>query len=130
MQRAISEQKLGVQFNYHRQEQFHYLKLTEDLEMSLACRGGLKKYDRIISINGIDIQDKTVDEFMQIFDAQKYLPMQLLVCSPATYQFYKEHKRQTHINLQNAKIIKPVFASTSDLTINRKFNKHLCSSSF
>jgi len=114
MQRAIIEQKLGVQFHYHRQEQFHYLKLTDDLQSSLARRAGLKKYDRIISINGISVQGQTFNEFMELFDSEKDRPTQMLVCCPATYQFYKEHHRQIHINLSTVKITKPVFASSSN----------------
>jgi len=62
MQCAIPEQKLGFHFRYHRQERFHYIKLTEDLQSSLARRAGIKTYDRIITFNDVNIENDTYNQ--------------------------------------------------------------------
>jgi C-terminal processing protease CtpA/Prc len=114
MQRAVPEQKLGVNLRYHRQQRIHYIELTEGLPSSLAHRAGLKNYDRIISFNGINIQNGTEDQFYKRFDVERHLPVQLLVCSPATYQHYKSNNKLLHSDLPTIQRLKPVYAISSN----------------
>ncbi len=114
MQRAIPQQLLGVQFRYYRQQRFHYIKLVEDLQLSLGRRVGIKNYDRIIFLNGVNIENDTVDQFMERFDAQQHLPVQMLVCSPATYAHYKDNNKLLHNDLPTVQRLKPVYAKSSN----------------
>ena len=115
MQRAVLKQKLGVHFYYYdKGERFHYIKLTEDLKSTLAIRSGIKNYDRIISLNGISIENDTQTQFMERFEAERHLPVQMLVCSPATYVHYKETLKPLHSNLPTVQQLQPVYASSGN----------------
>jgi hypothetical protein len=114
MQRAIPQQKLGVSCDYHRQERFHYVKLTEDLQSTLAIRAGIKSYDRVISLNGVNIEHDTYDQLMERFDTDRYLPVQMLVCSPATYAHYKANNKPLLSDLPTVQQLKPVYATSSN----------------
>ncbi|CAF5045256.1 unnamed protein product [Rotaria sp. Silwood1] len=122
MQRAIPQQKIGVSLPYFAQKRFHYVKLTADLPSSLARRAGLKNYDRIIFLNGINIENDTYDQFDLRFETARHLPVQMLVCSPATYEYYKTNKKQFHIDLPTIQHLTPVFATSSNKHI---YNYHL-----
>jgi hypothetical protein len=114
MQRATSQQLLGVYFDcIDKQERFHYIKLTEDLQASLARRAGIKNYDRIISLNGVNIENDTSDQFFYRFDTQLHLPVQILVCNPATYAHYKDNNKSIHSDLPTVQRLKPVYATSS-----------------
>ncbi|CAF3806983.1 unnamed protein product [Rotaria sp. Silwood1] len=113
MQRAIPQQKIGVSLLYFAPKQFHYVKLTADLPSSLARRAGLKNYDRIIFLNGLNIENDTHNKFYSRFDTTRHLPIQMLVCSPATYTYYKTNKKQFHINLPTIQHLTPVFATST-----------------
>ncbi|CAF4289774.1 unnamed protein product [Rotaria sp. Silwood2] len=115
MQRAIPEQKIGVSLHYFASQLFHYIKLTENLPSSLAHRAGLKSYDRIIYFNGVNIENDTYEQFDLLFETARHLPVQMLVCSPATYRHYKTNKKRFHLDLPTIQHLKPVYAtSTSD----------------
>lgn len=113
MQRTIPEQLLGIGRYHHRQEQFHYIKLSEKFQSSLAYRAGLKNYDRIISLNGINIENDTTEKLSERFNTQLHLPVQILVCSPATYIHYKANRKLLHIDLPTVQRLKPVYALSS-----------------
>ncbi|CAF2528187.1 unnamed protein product [Rotaria sp. Silwood2] len=112
MQRAIPQQKIGVQFHYFPPERFHYFKLTEDLASSLAHRAGLKPYDRIIFYNGINVESDTKYQFSELFKTSRNLPVQVLVCSPATYEHYKANNKRFHYDLPTIQRLKPVYATS------------------
>ncbi|CAF4419276.1 unnamed protein product, partial [Rotaria sp. Silwood2] len=115
MQRAVPQQRIGVYFHYFAPQRFHYIKLTEDAPSSLARRAGLKNYDRIIFLNGVNIENDNYDQFYYRFDTERHLPVQMLVCSPATYEHYKTNKKLFHNDLTTIQRLKPVYAtSTSD----------------
>jgi hypothetical protein len=114
MQCAIPEQKLSVHFRYHRQERFHYIKLTEDLQSSLARRAGIKTYDRIITFNDVNIENDIYNQFDERFDAERHLPVEMLVCSVATYAHYKANNKLLHCDLPTVQHLKPVYATSSN----------------
>ncbi len=114
MQRAIFQQLLGVRFyHYDGPEKFHYIEPIKDLPLSLACRGGIKNYDRIITLNGVNIEKDTFDQFMERFKSERHLPVQMLVCSPATYAHYKDNNKSIHSDLPTVQRLKPVYATSS-----------------
>ena len=115
MQRAVLKQKLGVHFYYYdKDERFHYIKLTEDLKSTLAMRSGIKNYDRIVTLNGVNIENDTQTQFMERFEADRHLPVQMLVCSPSTYVHYRENGKSLHNNLPTVQQLQPVYASSSN----------------
>ena len=115
MQRAVSPQLLGVIFSYyHRQKPFNYIILDEDTPLSLARRSGIKNYDRIIFYNGINIENGTADQIRTRFRSNRHLPVQMLVCSPATYAHYKANNKPFHIDLSTVQRLTPVYATTSN----------------
>ncbi|CAF2710281.1 unnamed protein product [Rotaria sp. Silwood2] len=115
IQRAIPQQLIGVHFHYFAPQRFHYMKLIDDLPSSLAHRAGLKSYDRIIFFNDKNIENETDEQFRHRFNTERHLPVQMLVCSPATYAHYKANKKIFHCNLRTIRYLKPVYAtSTSD----------------
>lgn len=113
MQRAVIPQRLGVFFSYYKRKSFHYIELDEDLRLSLACRSGIRNYDRIISFNGINIENYTYDQFMARVEFSRHLPAQMLVCSPATYAHYKANNKPFRIDLPTVQRLIPVYATTS-----------------
>ncbi|CAF2779689.1 unnamed protein product [Rotaria sp. Silwood2] len=113
MQRAIPEQLIGVQFHYFSSERFHYIKLIEDLPSSLARRGGIRSYDRIIFLNGINIENDNLAQFDRRFKSQRHLPVQMLVCSPATYDHYKANKMSFSCDLPSVQRLKPIYATST-----------------
>jgi hypothetical protein len=115
MQRAIPEQFLGVLlYTNRRLKPMHYIKLIDNFQVSLAQRAGMKNYDRLITLNGVNIENDTYDQFLERFDSQFHLPVQMLVCSPATYAHYKDNNMSIHIDLPTVQRLKPVYATSSN----------------
>jgi hypothetical protein len=109
MQRSTSDQLIGIYRYYNKQGNFHYIKLLDNYENSLPYRGGIRNYDRFISLNGINIEQETFEQITKHFKSQLNLPVQILVCSPAMYHFYKSNHIQIHSNLSTVQHLKPVF---------------------
>lgn len=108
MQRASSEEKLGVVLNFHFHERFHFLKLLDDFQLTLAFRAGVKSFDRVIEYNGTNVEADSPEEFARRFDIDRDQPIKLLVCSPATYHYYKQNKKQLHSGLPTVRHLEPV----------------------
>ncbi|CAF1365576.1 unnamed protein product, partial [Rotaria sordida] len=88
---------------------------VEDLPSSLARRAGLKSYDRIIFLNGVNIENDSQTQFNHRFDIDRHLPVEMLVCNPATYEHYKANQKIFHFDLPTIQRLKPIYAtSTSD----------------
>ncbi|CAF2838219.1 unnamed protein product [Rotaria sp. Silwood2] len=119
MQRAIPQQKMGLNSFYFASKRFHYITLTEDWPLSLALRAGIKSYDRIIFFNGVNIENDTFDQFIHRIDIERHLPVQMLVCSPATYEHYKANKKPFHCDLPTIQRLKPVYATSSNKTASK-----------
>lgn len=109
MQRSTPDQLIGIQFYYYRQDRFHYIELLSDCKSTLAYRAGLRNFDRIISINGVNIEKYRPKRCTKRFRAQSHLPVQMLVCSPATYAHYKLNDMSLHENLPTIQRLRPVF---------------------
>ncbi|CAF4101217.1 unnamed protein product, partial [Rotaria sordida] len=114
MQRAIPEQLLGYFHRYFAPQRFHYIELIEDLPSSLARRAGLKSYDRIIFLNGVNVENDSRTQFGHRFDIDRHLPVEMLVCSPATYEHYKANQKIFHFDLSTIQRLKPVYATSSN----------------
>jgi len=111
MQRAIPEQKLGIFLCYHRSRRFHYIKFYGDFESSLAYRGGIRNFDRIIALNNINIENDTAKQLSNRFNVDRHRPLQMLVCSPATYEHYKSNKKVFDDNLSTIQRLRPAYAT-------------------
>jgi C-terminal processing protease CtpA/Prc len=108
MQRSVPEQRLGVFLYFHKHEHFHYFKLFDDFQSTLAFRAGIKSFDRVIEYNGINVEADSAEDFSKRFDNARDQPVELLVCSPATYAHYKKNGKQLHSNLEAVKHLNPV----------------------
>ncbi|CAF0930245.1 unnamed protein product [Rotaria sordida] len=121
MQRAVPQQKLGFCAHYHRKERFHYIEFYDNWESSLAYRAGIKNFDRIIELNGVNIENDTSHELRSRFSTDQHLPVQMLVCSPATYIHYRSTGKLLHSHLRTVHHLKPAYAtSTLDSNTNAK----------
>jgi hypothetical protein len=109
IQRSKPRQLIDITFYYYRQDQFYYIRLRHDYESTLAYRAGLRNFDRIISINGINVEQYTPKQYAEFFKAQRHLPVQMLVCNPATYAYYKSNDIPLHENLPTVQRLRPVF---------------------
>ncbi|CAF1329795.1 unnamed protein product [Adineta steineri] len=110
IQRIVSNQLIGIKRFYNKQDDFHYFILSDKSdELSLAYRSGIKNFDRFICLNGINIEHETFNEITQRFNNQLNLPLQILVCSPATYHYYKTNNIHLHSHLPTVQHLKPVF---------------------
>ncbi|CAF1352322.1 unnamed protein product [Rotaria sp. Silwood1] len=110
IQRAVPQQKLGFCVYYHRKEHFHYIEFYNNWELSLAYQAGIKNFDRIIELNGINIEKDTPYELRNRFNIDQNLPVHMLVCSPATYIHYKSTGKLLHSHLRTVHHLRPVYA--------------------
>ena len=99
IQRTVSGQSTGLFSHYHRHECFHYITLNADDQSSVAYRAGLRSFDRVIECNGIQIEAEPADHLQQTLDRTGTRPLQMLVCSPATYLHYKQNNKRLHGDL-------------------------------
>jgi len=113
MQRAIPTQRVGVLNRYHRQEQTVHWSLDNTLESTLAYRAGIKDNDVLIALNGISLENYTLDGYCARIASARDLPVEVLVCDWSTYLNYKNRKQTIHCNLPTVQHLKPVFATTS-----------------
>lgn len=109
MQRLAPKQLVGIYRSYHKQGHFHYIELSDDSQSSLAYRSGIKNYDRVICLNGVNIEQDSHEQSTKYFESQLHLPLQMLVCSPATYQHYKSNGMIIHNDLPTVQHLRPVF---------------------
>ena len=89
MERATPNQLLGLRKHYQYHQRFHFITLTEDFQFTLAYWAGIKRYDPVLSFNRLNIEGDTPEWFLECIDSQRHLPVELLVCSLVTYQYYK-----------------------------------------
>jgi C-terminal processing protease CtpA/Prc len=115
IQRMTPGEVLGLFLHYHRHERFHYIKLSDDYESTLAFRAGIRSFDRIIEYDGINIEEDSTENLKKKIDNPNNQFLHLLVCSPATYAHYKTNKKHLHSNLDTVKRLKPVHHIASKL---------------
>ena len=110
IQRSSLQQSLGIEFRYHKHEEFYYVGATNYVPDSLPARAGIKCYDRVIEVNGTNVEFNSYEKFSEcIANAKKnQCTIQLLVCSPATYVHYKTNNKSLHSNLETVKLMKPI----------------------
>lgn len=108
MLRSSPSQLLGITHGYYTPQRFRFITLTDSSMSSLAYRAGIKNYDRVIAYNGLNIEADSVDQFPDRFNRDRHLPVQMLLCSPATYEHYKAHQHRIHIGLETVQYLQPV----------------------
>lgn len=99
IQRSQSNELIGIYRFYNSQGNFHYVKLFDQYEETLAYRAGIRNYDRLISINGFNIENETFEQITKRFQNSLNNPLEILVCNPSTFHFYKSNQRILHSNL-------------------------------
>ena len=102
------DQPLGFDRFYHRHERFHYIKLTDNYQVTLAYRAGLKSFDRLIEINEVNVQNDTVEQLNKRFNERTTLTLRLLVCDPTTYEHHQKKKKIIRHQLPTVKRLDPV----------------------
>lgn len=107
-------QPLGIVPYYHRHERFHYVKLNDDCQSTLAFYAGIKSLDRVIECNGRNIEDDSAENFKKKIDTIGDQFFQLLVCSPATYRHYKKYNKCLHSKLDTVKRLESVPKAASE----------------
>ena len=80
IQRITPKEVLGLFLHYHRHEHFHYIKLSDDYESTLAFRAGLRSFDRVIEYNGTNVEEESADTLNKKLDDPKNQFLHLLVC--------------------------------------------------
>jgi len=82
--------------------------LTDESKSTLALCAGIKLFDRIIECNGVNIEGYSEEDLLIRINNFNVLTIQLLVCNPATYIYYKTKDKHIHSNLQTVKQMRPV----------------------
>ena len=116
IEKVRHRQPLGIVPYYHRHERFHYVKLNDDYQSTLAFYAGIKSFDRVIECNGRNVEDDSAENFKKKIDTIGDQLFQLLVCSPATYIHYKKNNKCLHSKLDTVKHLKPVLKTASEYT--------------
>lgn len=79
----------------------HSIPLDSDAELA-----GIKNDDRLIEINGQNIQTFDHEQVTQRIRSVKYpQPLQMLVANVPTYDYYKQQQKLIHRGLPNVKIM-------------------------
>ncbi|CAF1330790.1 unnamed protein product [Rotaria sp. Silwood1] len=106
--RADPSDTFGFELNYHRREQFHSLSIIpgRDNGRSNAELAGIETDDRLIEINGQNIQNLSHEQITQRIRAVKHPdPLELLVTDVSTFEYYKQQQKVIHRGLPNVKIM-------------------------
>jgi hypothetical protein len=109
IQRSKLDHLIGLIYRFHNFEQFYYIEsLTDESKSTLALCAGVKLFDRIIECNGVNIEGDSEVELLKRINQLDVLTIQLLVCSPATYSYYKSKNKNIHNNLETVKHMRPM----------------------
>jgi hypothetical protein len=65
----------------------------------------------------VNVEKNTLEQWKERWKTQRYLPVQILVCSPATYTHYKLNNMSLHENLPTVQRLKPAFDISCRLDI-------------
>lgn len=77
--------------------------LFEDAELA-----GIKTDDRLIEINGLNIQNFDHEQVTQRIRGVRYPePLEVLVADIPTYDYYKQQQKLIHRSLPNVKVMPP-----------------------
>lgn len=125
--RADANDAFGIELNYHRKEQFHSLSIIPGRNNGPSSKllnrtqvinfhsllidaelAGIKSEDRLIEINGQNIQTLDHEHVTQRIRSVEYPePLQMLVVDVPTYEYYKQQQKLIHRSLPNVKILPP-----------------------
>ena len=108
MRLSSANRSTGILMIYHKHEQFYYVKPVDNFQNTLAAHAGVKPYDRLIEINGTNVENIADKRIIQFLMSRSGRTIQLLLCNPATFEYHKRNKRQIHSNLDTVKLMKPV----------------------
>ena len=113
------EDKFGVHWRYHAGLKFHYITLWGDQRMKSKL-AGIKPFDRIIELDGINVEQDTIDQFGRKVSAKcKALqPISLLLTNPSTYEYYKQHGITIDSNLLTVKRMKPILRAEGTMNLS------------
>ena len=103
------EDKFGLRWRYHTGLKFHYLTLWGNQRMKSKL-AGIKSFDRIIELNGINVEQDTIDQLVRKVSVmcKALQPISLLLTNPSTYEYYKQHGITIDSNLLTVKRMKPI----------------------
>lgn len=143
--RADTSDPFGIELNYHRKEQFHSLSITPGRDNGPSSKknilflfvlffillfyldaelAGIKNQDRLIEINGQNIQTFDHEQVTQRIRAVKYPePLQMLVASVPTYDYYKQQQKLIHRGLPTVKIMP---ANRPERSVSPTSSAHRC----
>jgi hypothetical protein len=113
LSRLITHEHLGFEFHYHKQQRFHYILLTANDDISLAQLAGLRNFDRIIEMNGKNVEDvpgweKLQEQFCFLLNQQPEDPIKFTVLDPNTYNRYKESNKSLSSFSSAVTVMKPI----------------------
>ncbi|CAF3987237.1 unnamed protein product [Rotaria sordida] len=123
--RADPTDTFGIELNYHRREQFYSLSIIpgRDNERSNAELAGVKTEDRLIEINGQNIQNLIHEQVTSRIRAIKHPdPLEVLVADVPTFEYYKQQQKLIHRGLPNVKIMpanRPMHPASPAASSNR-----------
>jgi hypothetical protein len=136
--RADPQDTFGIELNYHKKEQFHSLSITPGRdngpssksspfdpslsERASVCResecisssdldasqAGIRSDDRLIEINGQNVQNRDHDYVTQMIRSVKYPDaLQMLVADVPTYEYYRQQQKLINRGLPNVRTLPP-----------------------
>lgn len=108
MQLSSVNRSIGIIMEYHKHEEFYYVKPVDNFHSTLAFRAGVQLYDKLIEINGTSVGNIKDKRILQHLINRYGFTIQLLLCDPATYEYFKTNKKQLHSNLDTVKLLKPI----------------------
>ncbi|CAF4357969.1 unnamed protein product [Rotaria sp. Silwood2] len=119
--RSNEQDKWGFSFNYN--DDGHYCSINilsgPNNRQSNAALAGIKSEDRLIEINGENIQNLTYTELKQRINDIRYpQSLQMLVADAETFNNYKEKNKPIHSKLQSVKYLSKNKTDRSLLTIS------------
>ncbi|CAF0868518.1 unnamed protein product [Didymodactylos carnosus] len=109
--RLNESDSFGIELIYHKHEHYHSLMLVG--HQSLAQRAGIKNHDRLIEINGQNVEQfehgHVTEKILQIRKPDplnnRLQPLELLVCDEPTYRYYKQNNLTIHRYLRTVRRI-------------------------
>ncbi|UJR14446.1 hypothetical protein I4U23_001443 [Adineta vaga] len=116
--RTNSRDPPGFVIDYNQKERSHVLNIVPSCQnrLSDAELAGIKPNDRLIEINGKNIENLTNEEIKQRIHAIKYPnSLQLLVVDVPTYHYYQQQNKRIYRKLSNVCILPPNIPSPSNI---------------
>ena len=118
------EDKFGVYWRYHTALKFHYLILWGGQRMKSKL-AGIKTFDRIIELNGINVEQDTIDQLKRkvAVKCKALQPISLLLTNPSTYEYYKQHGSTINSHLLTVKRMKPILQEEGTMKLSLEIGR-------